>query len=453
MKSKFSFLITMLAVLVSLLPQVASADTSIKTGDYIRLGTYDGKPVIWRCVGMDDNGLLMLSNDILCYKSYDASGEHHNNRRNGYGSNLWAESNIRCWLNSDKSEVEYICGNVPNAENTWLGINSYDKESGFLTNFSATEKQAIKSVKLKTPLNEVDTALSDGTYSSIIYDVDMNTNDINTQFQYTTDKLFLLDCEQLNIAKNTLNDDFYKSADVVSMGDNYSDSSENYSYFLRVPKSNNPSDACSVLTIETRNDFQPVGFADAYMSVGIRPAFYLNENIEFISGSGTISSPYVISDEIINNYSSDDTEKTLIVQNVNGTIRVFNKKEEIPFVDAKPFIDENGRTQIPIRAIAESLNYDVQYDDLTKTVTINSDDKSISLVIGNNIMECNDTIIEMDTIAAIVNDRTYIPVRFVGEALGYTVNYTEPVTGITLNHGKAEIMTESGAYNDIIDTH
>lgn len=43
----------------------ADAKINIKIGDYIRLGTYNNESVLWRCVNVDDNGPLMLSDRVL----------------------------------------------------------------------------------------------------------------------------------------------------------------------------------------------------------------------------------------------------------------------------------------------------------------------------------------------------------------------------------------------------
>ena len=55
----------------------------IKLGDYLRMGSYYGAPILWRCVSIDENGPLMLADQILCLKAYDAKtsvfsfGTHH----------------------------------------------------------------------------------------------------------------------------------------------------------------------------------------------------------------------------------------------------------------------------------------------------------------------------------------------------------------------------------------
>ena len=117
-------------------------------------------------------------------------------------------------------------------------------------------------------------------------------------------------------------------------------------------------------------------------------------------------------------------EKTLNVkQAADGTIIVDTVDKTITFEDAQPFVDENGRTQIPIRAVAEALGCTVDWDDEAQTAILSKDSKIIVIKIGDANMQVGKEIITMDTTAQIINERTYIPVRFVGEALGMKVNW------------------------------
>ena len=116
----------------------------------------------------------------------------------------------------------------------------------------------------------------------------------------------------------------------------------------------------------------------------------------------------------------------------NDIIKVINSQENIllyandmaiGFPDAKPFIDENDRTQVPVRAVAEMLDCKVDWNGETQTVTITKDGEVITLVIGEDVMSKNSEKVQMDTKAMIKDERTYIPVRFAAEALGLIVDY------------------------------
>lgn len=101
-------------------------------------------------------------------------------------------------------------------------------------------------------------------------------------------------------------------------------------------------------------------------------------------------------------------------------IRIGNA--EASFTDVQPFIDENNRTQIPVRTIAEMLNCTVDWNPITKLVTITSSNGDMtSIEIGSKFIVSNEKIVEMDTVAVIKDDRTFIPIGFLAEALGIGV--------------------------------
>ena len=104
-------------------------------------------------------------------------------------------------------------------------------------------------------------------------------------------------------------------------------------------------------------------------------------------------------------------------------IGVIAGEKNVIWTDAQPFIDENGRTQIPIRVVAESLGAKVDWDVTERTATITKDDKVITIAIDNTNLQVGNKTITMDTTAQIINERKYIPIRFVGEALGMKVNW------------------------------
>ncbi|MBP1762577.1 MAG: modA2 [Firmicutes bacterium] len=84
-----------------------------------------------------------------------------------------------------------------------------------------------------------------------------------------------------------------------------------------------------------------------------------------------------------------------------------------------PFIDSANRMQVPIRVIAEKLGAKVAWDGASQTATING---TIKIKVGSNEITTAYGTITMNTTAVIKNDRLYIPVRSVANAMGYGVS-------------------------------
>ncbi len=87
----------------------------------------------------------------------------------------------------------------------------------------------------------------------------------------------------------------------------------------------------------------------------------------------------------------------------------------------------NDRTMLPLRFVSERLDFDVSWNNKTKKITLKKDDREITLVIGSNeakVSGLNKTI-KLDTAPFIKSDRTFVPLRFVSEEFGETVQWDE----------------------------
>lgn len=122
-------------------------------------------------------------------------------------------------------------------------------------------------------------------------------------------------------------------------------------------------------------------------------------------------------------------ENFMIVSCENGDV-VIKINEKIVEFNHAPFIDENGRTQVPVRELCEYLNKRVYWVENPQRVAIstvsadldNTDGgDSIEFVIGENAYSKNGKEHTMDTAARIINNHTYIPLRAAGEFLNYDV--------------------------------
>jgi len=91
-------------------------------------------------------------------------------------------------------------------------------------------------------------------------------------------------------------------------------------------------------------------------------------------------------------------------------------------METAPYI-KAGRTYIPVRYLADALGATTEWDPATQTATLTLGDKSVVLVIGSKVEKVNGADVTMDVAPEIVNNRTMLPARYVAEGLGYQVGW------------------------------
>ncbi|MDO9566548.1 MAG: copper amine oxidase N-terminal domain-containing protein [Candidatus Desulfaltia sp.] len=156
----------------------------------------------------------------------------------------------------------------------------------------------------------------------------------------------------------------------------------------------------------------------------------------------------------------------------NVTVRVDGNR--VFFPDQQPFIDENGRTLVPIRFIGEEMGATVEWRADNRMVIIEYDksqtqEKStvdkikdlfslqnlmkqaqymvnrtlIGLQVGDNKALVNGEWKTFDTKPVIVNGRTMVPLRFISETLGAEVKWDDATRTVNiLTGGPVAVATQ-----------
>lgn len=107
--------------------------------------------------------------------------------------------------------------------------------------------------------------------------------------------------------------------------------------------------------------------------------------------------------------------------------------DKVISMDEKPFIENStGRTFVPIRFVAEALNATVDYESTTKKITITKGSKVIQIFVGKKDTIVNGKKGTSDTAPVIKNGRTFVPLRFVAENLDCTVDWDSKTRTITI---------------------
>jgi hypothetical protein len=95
-------------------------------------------------------------------------------------------------------------------------------------------------------------------------------------------------------------------------------------------------------------------------------------------------------------------------------------------------IIDNNRTLVPIRAIAEELGAEVDWESAAKKVTIKRNDTTIILRINDNNIYVGVRRIELDVVPKLINNRTMVPLRVVAEELNCKVDWEQKTKTVTI---------------------
>lgn len=139
----------------------------------------------------------------------------------------------------------------------------------------------------------------------------------------------------------------------------------------------------------------------------------------------------------IHYWSGDRVLKTLNISQFRPKeINVLLNGEKIEF-DQQPII-QNGRTLVPIRAVVEKMGGIVEWDSLTRTAVLKFNGEIIKLTIDSYVAYLNEEEKNIDVAPQIINGRTLLPIRFVAESFGFDVDWNESSQSVIIVTKKSE---------------
>ncbi|QKS72683.1 copper amine oxidase N-terminal domain-containing protein [Paenalkalicoccus suaedae] len=90
----------------------------------------------------------------------------------------------------------------------------------------------------------------------------------------------------------------------------------------------------------------------------------------------------------------------------------------------QPPVIMNNRTMVPMRGIFESLGATVEWDSRTRIIVGRKGPNQIVLQVGRNEAIINGRTVRLEAPPIVTsNGRTLVPLRFIGETLGASVNW------------------------------
>ena len=104
-------------------------------------------------------------------------------------------------------------------------------------------------------------------------------------------------------------------------------------------------------------------------------------------------------------------------------------------VSDAPAVNVSGNIMLPFRAIFNSLGVndsEIKWNQSSRSIEVSSGKTYLFLMIGNTGALVNEKLITLNAAPYIENGRTYVPIRFVSEALGADVKWNGTTKTVTI---------------------
>ena len=132
---------------------------------------------------------------------------------------------------------------------------------------------------------------------------------------------------------------------------------------------------------------------------------------------------------------SNTADFVLVMQIGNPVMTVNGTESEIdPGRGTVPVV-QNDRTLVPVRAIIEAMGGSVNWDEETQTALLELDGDIITLTLGSQTAFFNETKNSLDVAPVSINDRTMLPIRFIAESYQFQVEWEPSTQTITITKG------------------
>ena len=141
--------------------------------------------------------------------------------------------------------------------------------------------------------------------------------------------------------------------------------------------------------------------------------------------------------------SINDTNETAKIS-INGNLQA---------LDAQIVI-KKGTTLVPIRAISEMLDADVYWDEALREVVIVKGNTDIILKEGSHTAFVENKVLKLTEAPQIIEGKMYVPLRFIGEAFDYEIFWDDMTRTVNIITPKEELEQKSDylTYNKAINS-
>ncbi|HWP98638.1 MAG TPA: stalk domain-containing protein [Syntrophomonadaceae bacterium] len=126
-----------------------------------------------------------------------------------------------------------------------------------------------------------------------------------------------------------------------------------------------------------------------------------------------------------------DTPKKSQIKFVIGN-RSYTVDSNVKQMDAEPFIEQD-RVFVPVKCLGEALGAQVAWDAGNNTITVQNESTKVLLTINTKKISINNQVKDLDVSPIIRDDRSYLPAAYVAEAFGYAVDWDAKTNTVNIH--------------------
>ena len=104
---------------------------------------------------------------------------------------------------------------------------------------------------------------------------------------------------------------------------------------------------------------------------------------------------------------------------------------KINFSDAHPVVS-GGRTLVPVRGVFEELGFSVEWNDEEKSATLSRASTEVVITLDSDVFTVNGESRALEVPAQIIGGRTMLPIRAVLESVGYDIDWNAETRTINI---------------------
>jgi len=137
------------------------------------------------------------------------------------------------------------------------------------------------------------------------------------------------------------------------------------------------------------------------------------------------------------------------------TIEILLDGKKIFLDDSKPFQDTQGSVMVPIRFVSQALGASIGYDKENgiTSVVVKDEKNFVEMKVGQTEALVNGKAKNYGTKIVLKNNRTYVPLRLVGEGLGKKVEWDKVSRWVWIGDKQLHTLDELGAKKESIEQY